>query len=125
MKDMRALVDWEWGSHGLWYIRSREERESPPPTGGVWGPHAGLGPRPRPWSHVVSIPLLDELQCWNDATGEQARRDSAFLLADDFLVRVTDLASRVQDELGSEWEVLYAARGGWHWVRLPRRWLHS
>jgi hypothetical protein len=118
----RALVDWDYGAHGLWLVLSPEELRAPPPTGGTWGPYvASAESEPRPWSDELSDDLLDDLKRWNDECGEMAVRGDETSLRDEF-ARARPLAERVQQQLGSEWEVLYTSGGAWHWVALPHGW---
>jgi hypothetical protein len=76
---------------------------------------------PRPWSDELSDDLLDDLKRWNDECGEMAVRGDETSLRDEF-ARARPLAERVQQQLGSEWEVLYTSGGAWHWVALPHGW---
>ena len=102
------LIAWDWGAHGIWWVLTREEKETPAPR----GRRSGTGDtsdnppdrpdRPRPWSDRLSGELLDDLQAWNDACA--ADNTSSPVQQE----RGRELAIRVQDELGTgDWEVLY------------------
>lgn len=89
----------------------RCELSAPLPAGGTWGPAPAETARPRPWSDCLSSALLDPLQGWNDA-GEVllGRRESSQVtdpLIDAFYALAAELAERVQQELGSDYEVLH------------------
>jgi hypothetical protein len=98
-----VLVAWDVCAHGIWGVLTKEEMEAPARPGAWTGtPPPGLPHRPRPWSDRLSGDLLAELQEWNDAWDIEDP-DSRALQE-----RGRELASRVQDELGTDgWEVLY------------------
>jgi hypothetical protein len=104
----RVLIAWDYGARGIWWVLTKEERETPPPV---------PGERVRPWSDRLSAELLDDLQQWND---DGDREDVDRLTWQE---RGRDLAIRVQDELGADgWEVLYQI--GDHMLRVhpPGSW---
>ncbi len=87
----RALIDWDWEADGIWRV-------------GGYGGTAGW----RGWPTVLSPRLLADLKSWNDdavqvhgvAEAQGPLRETG-----------RDLARRVQNELGANWDVLYS-RGG-------------
>jgi len=99
----RVLIGWDYGAQGIWWVLTREEKESPPS-----GRRSGIRPPApeecvRPWSDRLSAGLLDDLQQWNDDWDHKKDPDRLALRE-----RGRDLAIRVQDELGTDgWEVLY------------------
>lgn len=119
----RVLIDWDFTAHGIWKILSPAELSAPLPPG-RWGPAPAEITRPRPWSDRLSSALLDALQEWND-TGEAilgGRRSfpATELETDTFYARAAELAERVQQELGSDYEVLHITpHGAWRWARPP------
>ena len=80
------------------------------------------------WSELLSPDLLDSLQAWNDAADEfygprAARPCSEDVTIRSFWMKGSQLAERVQEELGPEWEVLYKGSGAWWtWVLPPSHW---
>lgn len=120
----RVLIDWDFSAHGIWKILSPVELSAPLPAGGTWGPAPAETARPRPWSDCLSSALLDPLQGWNDA-GEVllGRRESSQVtdpLIDAFYALAAELAERVQQELGSDYEVLHITpNGSWRWACRP------
>jgi len=111
----RVLVDWEWGGDGLSLVLSSEELEAQPPVGARWRPYKPTDVQSRAWSGELSEELLDDLQLWNDEMGVASASDPN--LAEALRTRVRPLAERVQEELGSEWEVLYESDGVWLPIR--------
>ena len=87
----RVLIDWDWEASGIWLVGSTSSQ------------FAG------PWSDVLSAGLLDEPREWNNAGDEVSGRtgepDPERLAA--FWQRGRQLAERVQEQLGPEWEVPY------------------
>ena len=113
----RVLIDWVWTASGIWWVLTKEEMETPAPTGHWSGTPKPKSERKRPWSDLLSEPLLDDLKEWNDAW-DAKDADSVLLEA-----RGRDLAERVQAELGTDgWEVLYKSRGRVHRVEPPGSW---
>ncbi|MDA8025285.1 MAG: hypothetical protein M0T78_01915 [Actinomycetota bacterium] len=105
----RVLIDWDYGASGIWRCRTREEMDAPAPQGGRWSgkPPANLDTlRLRPWSDLLSEPLLDALKSWNiscESADRNGDRDQAIIEDEG-----RDLALLVQKELGvGNWEVLY------------------
>ena len=117
----RVLIDWDFAAHGIWKILSPAEQSAPLDPGGTWGPAPAESTRPRAWSDRLSSALLDALQEWND-TGERllGRRQSSQRTdpqIDAFYALAAELAERVQQELGSDHEVLHITRNGsWRWA---------
>ena len=113
------------GAHRLGLRRPRylvgtdqagEEATSP---GGRWSgdapPHKQK--RIRAWSDRLTSELLDDLQEWNDAWDSTDANTRALQ------ERGPDLASRVQDEVGTDgWEVLYKMDGQLQRVHPPGSW---
>ena len=112
------LIDWDYGAHGIWWVLTKEEKESPAPPGRWAGTRpSGRNDRIRPWSDRLSAGLLDDLQQWN-RDWEAGSADSRELRE-----RGRDLAIRVQDELGTDgWEVLYQMDGQMLRVQPPGSW---
>jgi hypothetical protein len=106
----RVLVDWDWGAHGIWSIRSAAA--------------------PRPWAELLTEALLGDLQVWNDDAdslyGPRAARSTPGTGAQAaFWEEGRRLAERVQGELGPTWQVLYncsASAGGWAWAWVRPPW---
>jgi hypothetical protein len=122
----RALIDWDFGAHGIWMIDIVSEGTSAP-TDDQRDPQ-NTPPRDRaqqfrPWSDRLSNSLLDKLQSWNDwgcsltstSVGSQFD-DNAW---DSFHREGRELAESTQIVLGDHWRVLWAANGAWHFVRFP------
>jgi hypothetical protein len=120
----RVLVDWDYEAGGLWGVAppeqtraTREEWAAGTAEGGRW-----WRPNPR---QKLSADLLGEVKRWNDECDDASlaacpeQRTQTF---DGLLARARLLAVRVQEQLGPEWEVLYASRGAWHWVARPNGW---
>jgi hypothetical protein len=99
--------------------------EAPAPRGGHW---TGAPPppdrRPRPWSDRLSAGLLDDLQAWNDSwdTGQDRWKDGEATVRT-LQEQGRELATRVQDELGTDgWEVLYRLGDRMFRVHPPGSW---
>jgi hypothetical protein len=114
----RVLIGWDWGAHGIWWVLTKEEKETPAPAGHWSGtPPSPRHDRPRPWTDRLSGELLDALQAWNDACAA-AGADARALQE-----RGRELAIQVQDELGTDgWEVLYQMDGRMLRVQPPGSW---
>jgi GNAT superfamily N-acetyltransferase len=115
----RAIVAADVGLCGLGRVLSREEFLAPPPAGRWSGypPARSAVSRPRAWSEHLPAQLLDDLQEWNDAWDCDGRPDVHALEE-----RGRALAIRVQEQLGSGWEVLYTKHGRVHRVSPPGSW---
>jgi hypothetical protein len=109
----RVLIDWDWGSSGIWSIGN----------GGTCcilrtgNSFAGIS---------LSAQLLHDLREWNDEAG-RVNRLAPSQPTDDLMSacwsEAPGLAQRVRDEVGDEAEVLYNERGrAWTWTRRPARW---
>ena len=118
----RVLIDFDYGLDGIMKVLSHAEMNAPAPTSGGWTGYVPLRPKPPPqrWNRI-SEPLLDTLAEWNDegvrlvSLGEGDVTEVEAIWA-----RGAELAKKVQDELGSEYEVLYAVpEDAWTWVRPP------
>jgi hypothetical protein len=102
----RCLINWDYGSSGIWLLPSNPNACQPSLEG------------------VLSPALHEDLKRWNEWADrlfngrviepdeEQVTRWEAMKL---------DLAERAQEELGEEWEVLYQDASAWTWVRRPNR----
>jgi hypothetical protein len=114
----RVLIGWDHAAHGIWWVLTKEEKETPAPS----GHRSGTSPssrhdRPRPWSDRLSGGLLDDLQAWNDACAADGTDAQALQ------ERGRELAIQVQDELGTGgWEVLYQMDGRMLRVHPPGSW---
>lgn len=100
-------MDWDYAADGIWNVRL-----------------SGAGDGSGRWSELLSEGLLAALHVWNMA-GELRDRQRARSepLPDIFYVAARWLAERVQEELGSRWEVLWVGpEGAWHWVDAPVSW---
>ena len=123
-KPPRVLIDFDYGAAGIWKVLSSAEMNAPAPTDEGWTGHAPLvsePPRLRPWSDRISEPLLDALTEWNDLGVQLVNfEEGKAPELDAFWARGAQLAKEVQDELGSDYEVLYAApEDAWRWVDPP------
>jgi hypothetical protein len=114
----RVLIGWDYAAHGIWWVLTKEEKETPAPSGRWSGTAASSRPdRPRPWSDRLSGELLDDLQAWNDACAADGANAQALQ------ERGRALAIQVQDELGTDgWEVLYQMDGRMLRVHPPGSW---
>jgi hypothetical protein len=112
----RALIDWDFESHGIWLINL--PRESPTPPREV-----NRRDQLSPWSELLTAPLMDRLHRWNEwgcLLGGPASDGQGDDRAWEALYREgEDLAQVTQIELGDHWQVLWAANGAWHFVRYP------
>jgi hypothetical protein len=93
---------------------------------GIWsiGPTGNCAAKP---SELLDAALISDLQAWNDSAdslfGGRASEDEEAKAA--FRVTARQLAIRVQDQLGDDWEVLLSvAEPDWcfRWVRPPAAW---
>lgn len=115
----RVLVANDDGSHGLMWVLSVAELKAPAPQGS-WKPYSEPSPSPRPWSDLLSTPLLDDLDEWNDLGNDLQGATSSADGWDAFWFRAAGLARRVQLELGAGYEVLYQSTYmAWCWVLPP------
>jgi hypothetical protein len=115
----RVLIDWDYGAHGIWRVLTKQEKEAPAPSGRWTGAESQPRPEPiRAWCDRLTSQLLDDLQAWNDAWYTDGAPDVQLLQQ-----RGRDLATRVQDQLGTDgWEVLYKMGGHVHRVSPPGNW---
>ena len=95
-------------------------------SSGIWsiGPKGNCAVRP---SELLDAALISDLKAWNDSAdalfGGKAKDDEEARAA--FRVAAHELAIRVQDQLGDDWEVLLSvAEPDWffRWVRRPAVW---
>lgn len=95
-------------------------------SSGIWsiGPQGTFAARP---SELLDEALTSDLKTWNDSAdllfGGKAEADEGARAA--FRVTADQLAARVQDQLGDDWEVLASvADPDWcfRWVRPPAAW---
>jgi len=120
-----VIIDADYCANGIWWVDTREEHEAPYQQ---WSyltraQRPGKPPARRPWRERLSQGLVDDLQgwnrswddhdgFWNDGGGAQAWQEQG-----------RELASRVQEELGTgDWEVLYRMNGRVHRVHPPGSW---
>jgi hypothetical protein len=104
----QVLIDWDWGASGIWSVRGPDEDVVLSP-GSTWGPHVPPSDRHQAWRGLLSDELIDELQAWNDhgdiVMGRNAhRRTEEERVA--FWARGRQLAERVQQQLGHDYEVI-------------------
>lgn len=102
----RCLVSWDYEASGIWLLPSNPSACQP-----------SLG-------NVLSPALHEALKRWNDWAARLF--DGRVIEPDETQVArwramKLELAGRVQDELGEEWDVLYEDGGAWTWVRQPGR----
>lgn len=100
-----VVIDWDWGATGIWSV-------SPParPTASESsGSAVSAGDRHRAWRGLLTDHLIDALQVWND-DGDLVMGRGAHEHTDEdriaFWTRGRRLAEQVQEELGSEYEVV-------------------
>ena len=95
-------------------------------SSGIWsiGPKGNCAVRP---SELLGAALASDLKVWNDSAdslfGGRAEADEEARAA--FRVTADQLADRVQEQLGDDWEVLLSvADPDWcfRWVRPPAAW---
>ena len=117
MSPRRVLIDWDFGAHGIWTILSPEALSAPFPPG-KWAPYEPPRDRPQPWSDLLPSVLLEALDDWNGEGQVLGRRPATDREVQAFRQRGAELARRVQQELGSAYQVLYVLAGGaWRWVQ--------
>lgn len=104
----QVLIDWDWGATGIWSVTPPEETFAPTPRG-EWRPFVSPRDRHRAWRGLLSDHLIDALQAWND-DGDLVMGRRAHEHTDEdriaFWARGRELATQVQQQLGSEYEVL-------------------
>lgn len=100
----RLLIDWDFEAKGVWLINE---------------PEGSLGFS----DETLTIALRQALADWNRQgedlfrNGEPAESPEEL---DRFWRKSADLARRVQDELGSSWQILYSTgNASWTWVVPP------
>ena len=118
----RALIDWDFEGRGVWIINAPRERPLRPSQERRHssGSSAQGSQHLRPWSDLLTTSLLDRLQGWNDwgcslggpSSVASDQEWESFYHVGKLLAEVT------QQELGDQWQVLWAARGAWHFVDL-------
>lgn len=93
-----------------------------PRIGATWPKSSGrAAPVIRSWRERLSEQLLRDLKAWNDSWGPQGPADIE--VARVLQERGRELASRVQNELGTDgWEVLYKLGGRMHRVQPAGSW---
>lgn len=100
----RCLISWDYEASGIWLL---------PSDPGACEPSLG---------RLLSPALHDDLKRWND-WGSQLFNGRVIEPDEEQVARwrvmELDLAERAQDELGEDWEVLYADAGALTWVRRP------
>lgn len=122
----RALIDYDFGAHGIWIVRTQDEMSKVPQStdaGGWRGARPPESERPRSWCNLLTQSLLDDLQSWNDWGCRLARSPSKIrppgIDWEAFYRDAEDLARRTQVELGVHWRVLWSESSAWHFVRWP------
>jgi hypothetical protein len=123
----KILVDWDWAANGVWYIGSNGT------TGALFMPDnfmprdlngKAVPMRPNPWRERFSPPLRAELlefnldgeRLWGGRFDEHTDLDAKQA----WYARAAELAIRIQDELGPEFEVFHVTPGGaWRWASPP------
>lgn len=103
------MIDWDWAATGIWTVLTPEEMAAPAPPGRWIAATPEPGDRHRAWRGLLSDELIDELQAWNDR-GEQVMGIDGEEHTDQervaFWARGRELAARVQQQLGPEYEVV-------------------
>jgi len=116
----RVLIDWDYAASGIWTVLSVEELRAPAPPG-RWSATRGPRSNRRPWADHLSEDLREALFAWNEdgeALDRRANATAAERAA--FWHRAADLAERVQDQLGPDYEVFHRTLdGAWKWARPP------
>lgn len=122
----RALIDWDFAAGGIWMIRPPGDAAPAPAEDhrSQWsGAPLDRSKQIRPWSDLLTVSLLDRLQSWNDRGCTLSRPPFGTQFDeqdwDSFYRDGRELAESTQVELGNHWQVLWAADGAWHFVRLP------
>jgi hypothetical protein len=122
----RSLIDYDFGAHVIWIVRTQDEMSRAPQSTDASGWQGARPPgseRPRPWSNLLTKSLLDDLQRWNDWGCRLARSPSKRrppgIDWEAFYRDAEDLARRTQMELGAQWQVLWSEGSAWHFVRWP------
>ncbi|WP_298338939.1 hypothetical protein [Ferrimicrobium sp.] len=122
-KPRRVIIEADWGAVGIWWCLTAEEMIAPAPPG-YW---SGEPPRHDqvPTSNPLPLPdeLREQLHRWNDEVMDELMGDldtakSASELED----QGQELALRVQEALGDDFEVLFHKEGRVHRVRPPGSW---
>ena len=102
------MIDWDWGAAGIWIVLTPEEMTAPRPGARLT---AGRAPKDRhaAWRGLLSDELIDALQAWNDR-GEEVMGMNGHGHSDEervaFWARGRELATLVQQQLGSDYEVV-------------------
>ncbi len=120
----KAIVDWDFGSSGLWLVASRIEDSELQRLNQLFAKRDGADG----WRGLISPTLLLEVKNWNEIRSEISSMDTEVSSNPTLLERLRStqmiLAKRVEDELGrQEWEVLFSDLGpegfAWTWVSPP------
>jgi hypothetical protein len=102
------LIDWDWGATGIWSVGLPEQTFASAPTTERRAAVAEQDRR-RAWRGLLSDHLIDALQVWND-DGDLVMGRHAHEHTDEdriaFWARGRELAAQVQEQLGTEYEVL-------------------
>ena len=105
----QVLIDWDWAATGICGVFTPEEVSVPAPPGRWVYDAPPSGDRHRAWRGVLSDDLIDALQAWNDH-GEEVMGSNAHQHTDEervaFWARGRQLAARIQDHLGPDYEVI-------------------
>jgi hypothetical protein len=111
MATRQVVIDWDWGATGIWSVCASGDERAPTARSEwrAYNPQVDRD-RHRAWRGPLSDDLIEALQAWNDR-GEEVRGTQAHKYTDDeraeFWVQGRMLAARTQDELGSDYQVVY------------------
>lgn len=121
----RVIIEADYCAGGIWWADTKEEHEAPY---ALWSyltraQRPGKPPVPRPWPERLSQGLLDDLKAWNQSWDDNDGFWNDALVRQAWEEQGRELATRVQDELGTGgWEVLYRMNGWVHRVHPPGSW---
>jgi hypothetical protein len=104
----QVLIDWDWGSGGIWWSSASVER--PPNSRGRLVQSAPGFDERTTWREIgITDDLLDKLQAWND-WGDHVlgslRRAPKEEEVGRFWAAGHELAAEVQERIGPEYEVI-------------------